>query len=201
MSDLLKKIELLEREIEQLTEERRFAMSTLDMAANLLTFDTLPTGQNEIEQVLDETTCKILSMLNFEALCFYLIDESDASFSAVYSEPEEFAGEIEARVDRLIDDQTFAWALGRNKPVRIEENDTEPPLLLHSIATASRARGMFIGVPIEGGDEYESPLPLLTLVLHSCASIIESIEIYRHMRQQNQLLEQKIAQLEHNKTS
>ena len=195
MSDLLKKIELLEREVEHLTEERRFTMSTLDMAATLLTFDTPPTEQVEIQQVLDETACKILSMLNFEALCFYLINEEDASFVPVYAEPEELFTSLEERVDKLIENQTFAWALGRNKPVRVSGDKEESPLLLHSIATSSHTHGMFIGVPLEGLDEFEFPLPLLTLVLHSCATIIENAQLYRQMMQSNRKLQQQVQKL------
>lgn len=196
MSDLLKRIDLLEREVAQLTEERRFTMSTLEMAANLLTFVCEPGELESVEHVLEETAGKILSMLSFEALCFYLIDERDASFSPVHCEPSDYQPDFERRIDQLIEDQTFAWALGRNKPVRVEGQENEPPLLLHAISTASRTRGMFIGIPVEGGDEFESPLPLLTLVLHSCANIIESIELYRHMHQKNQKLKEKITLLE-----
>jgi len=193
--DLLKKISLLEHELARLTEERRFAMTTLEMAASLLTFESGPNEQTEQEQTLSETASKILSLLSFAGLCFYLINEDDASFSPAYCEPAEYQPEFEIIVDQLIEDQTFAWALGRNKAVRVEINNPPRTLLLHSITTTSRTRGMFIGIPMTVDDDFESPLPLLTLILHSCANILESYELYHRMRQFNRKLELNVAEL------
>ena len=109
MSDLLNKIDLLEHEVARLKEERRFAMSTLEYAANLLTFDSGPIEQANQEQTLSETASKILSMMSLEGICFYLINEEDASFSLAYCEPAEYQPEFETMVDHLIEDQTFAW--------------------------------------------------------------------------------------------
>ncbi len=196
MSDLLKKIDLLEREVAHLTEERRFAMNTLEMAANMITFDSGPADLIDQVHTLSETASKILSMLSFEAICFYLINEEDASFYLAYCEPEEFQPQLEKMIDLLIEDQTFAWALGRKRPVRVEIEKECRTLLLHSLTTASRTRGMFVGIPIEEEDEFESPLPLLTLVLHSSANILESIELYHKLRTVNRSLEANVAKLE-----
>ncbi len=196
MSDLLKKIGLLEQEVSQLTEERRFAMTTLEIAANLLTFDSRPAEQTDREQTIYETASKILSLLNFEGICFYLINEEDASFSPKYCEPAELQPQFELMVDDLIEDQTFAWALGRNKAVRVEIDNSQHTLLLHSLTTASRTRGMFLGLQCEGDDEFDPPLPLLTVILHSCANILESFDLYHHMRQINRNLELNVSKLE-----
>ncbi len=198
MSDLLKKITLLEREVAQLSEERRFAMNTLEMAANMITFDSGPANLSDQVRILSETAAKILSILSFEELCFYLVNEDDASFYPAYCEPEEALPRFEKMVDHLIDDQTFAWALGRNRPVRVESASEQSALVLHSLATTSRTRGMFVGIPIEVENEYESPLPLLTLVLHSCANILESIELYHQLSSVNRSLESNISKLELN---
>lgn len=195
MSDLLRRIELLEHEVSMLVEERRFAMTTLELAANLLIFDTDVAEISDQDQALKETAGKILSMLNFEAICFYLICEEDASFKPAFCEPAEYMPEFEKVTDQLIENQTFAWALGRNRGVRIEPENCEHPLLLHALSTASRTRGMFIGIPIDGIDDFESPLPLLTMVLHSCANILESFEVYHRMRHMNTELQENLAEL------
>lgn len=171
-------------------------MSTLEFAASLLTFDSGPIEQTNQEQTLSETASKILSMMSLEGVCFYLINEEDASFSPAYCEPAEYQPEFEIMVDHLIENQTFAWALGRNKAVRVEVENSPRPLLLHTLATASRTRGMFLGLPIDGDDEFESPLPLLTVILHSCANILESFELYHRMRQMNNNLEQRAIDLQ-----
>ena len=196
MTDLIRKISLLEQEVARLTDERRFAMTTLETAANLLTFHSGPIEMTDQEQTLAETASKIFSILSFEGICFYLINEEDASFSPAYCEPAEYQPEFEAIVDQLIEDQTFAWALSRNREVRVEIKNPPRTLLLHSLATASRTRGMFVGLPLNFDEEFESPLPLLTVILHSCANILESFAIYHRMREINHNLELSVSELQ-----
>jgi len=185
----------LEKEIEKHDAQRRSALATLDMAANIIAFDS---GANRLAghlSVLRETADKIMACLDFEALCFYLVNESDASFYLAHVEPADWRERMSQWTDHLIDEQTFAWALSRNKPVQIAQEQSQPPLILHTMSTVSRTRGMFIGVPHQAR-EISQPLTLLTLVLHSSANILESLELYQQLRQANKNLELNIDKLE-----
>ena len=192
---LEKKIQELEKKIDQLTEEHRTAVETLDRAANLIAFDSGPIHLTDKIQVLNETASKVLSLLDFKALGFFLVNEETSAFELAYCEPESYCTQLESWADLLIEEQTFAWALGRNKPVRVEPEQGLPPLILHPLATVSRVRGMFLAVPT-GESLTESQRTLLTLVLHSSANLIESLELYPKLRLANETLEANVAQLE-----
>jgi signal transduction histidine kinase/DNA-binding response OmpR family regulator len=185
----------LENEIELLDGQRRSALATLDMAANIIAFDSGANRLTDHLSVLRETTDKIMACLDFEALSFYLVNESDASFYLAHVEPADWRERMSQWADHLIDDQTFAWALARNKPVQIAQDQSQPPLILHALSTVSRTRGMFIGVPHQA-QETSQPLTLLTLVLHSSANILESLELYQQLRQANKNLVMNVNKLE-----
>lgn len=193
--ELQKRVQDLEKKIDQLTEEHRMAVETLDRAANLIAFDSGPIHLTDNVQVLSETASKVLSLLDFKGLGFFLVNEETAGFELAYCEPESYCEQLENWVDLLIEEQTFAWALDRNKPVNVEATPEHPSLVLHSLATVSRVRGMFIGVPT-ADNLIESQRTLLTLVLHSSANLIESLELYPKLRQINETLETNVAQLE-----
>lgn len=195
MTPLVTRIAKLENEIEILDSQRRSALATLDMAANIVAFDSGTNRLTDHLSVLRETTDKIMACLDFEALCFYLINEDDASFYLAHVEPADWRDRMSQWTDQLIDDQTFAWALSRNKPVQIAQDQSQPPLVLHALSTVSRTRGMFIGVPHQAR-EISQPLTLLTLVLHSSANILESLELYQQLRQANKNLIMNVNKLE-----
>ncbi len=189
-------VEDLKRQIVQLKEDRRFALDSLETASSLISFSFGLTSLKAQDQTLNETTSKIMSTLRFDAVCFYLVNEEDASFFQAHCEPSTYQAELKARVDQLIEEQTFAWALTRSRPVRVENGEGDQPLLLHAIATASRIRGMFIGIPTADAADFESTLPLLSIILHTCANILESYELYHKLRRVNSELEANIAKLE-----
>ncbi len=172
----------------------RAANELLSCVANMMAFDSISLRATDKQQILEETALKIQNILDFQNICFYLVDEKTASFYPAYSYPEALNSRLENWVDGLIDDQTFAWALNRNKAVRVEATAEHPVLILHSVTTVSRIRGMFIGEPkIDGGED--ARLTFLTLLLHSCANYIESLELYTMLRKVNRELEDKIAKL------
>ena len=173
------------------------ANELLSYVANMMAFDTISLHATDKPQILQETAVKITNALSFKQLCFYLVDEETALFHPAYCAPETVRTQFEQWIDVLIDDQTFAWALNRNKAVRVEATSHHPTLILHSIATVSRIRGMFIGVPASDFNE-ESHLTLLTLLLHACANHIESLELYTMLRKVNSELKNQVAKLEGN---
>ena len=183
----------LERDIPRLLEEQRLAMSSLEMAASLGNFDTRLNRFEDIASILEETVSKIESILSFHWLGFYLVNEDDASFYQAYTSPQSEASALEAEIDLLFEDQTFAWALSRTRPVIVESSQREGWLLLHALATPHRTRGMFIGQLARDRSELSDyGLSLLTLVLLSCANFLESFELYSCLRQLNRSLEHKV---------
>lgn len=183
----------LEKTLPHLLEERRLAMSSLEMAASLGNFDTRLNRFEDSSSILEETASKLESILHFNWLGFYLVNEGDASFYQAFTSPQSETSALEAEIDLLFQDQTFAWALSRTRPVIVESSQQEGWLLLHALATPHRARGMFLGHLAQDRSELSDyALSLLTLVLLSCANFLESFELYNCLRQMNKDLEHKV---------
>ncbi len=190
MSQVNDEIRRLEEEVRFLREERRKAVDSLEMAASLGRFDR-SLGENlNSGFILKETATKLKTLIRFKALSFYLVDESDNSFYRAYCDPGDYSQFFHQEVSQLIDNHTFAWILNRTGPVILPCMNRKENFLLRSLSSPSRIRGMFVGIL----DQEKMSIPdtsysLVSIVLLSSASALESIETYNHMRKLNQELE------------
>ncbi|SDB30548.1 PAS domain S-box-containing protein [Desulfonatronum thiosulfatophilum] len=190
MNELEQRILSLEEENRFLREEKRRSVDALEMAACLGRFDARPEAGIDRGFVLRETAKKVRNLIKCKVLSFFLVDSTDNGFQRSYCTPEDFGPDLDAEVDQLIQDHRFAWILRRGRPVVVPSTDRSSKLLLHALATPSRIRGMFIGVlDKEVADIPDVQLSLLSIVLLSSASALESIETYEHMSKLNKELE------------
>ncbi len=194
--DQLRRIRLLEEEIEGLKREKRAFLEAIDIAANTGNFQV---SLNQIEDpllIFRETAQRIRKILDVKAFSFYSVNEEDSDFYRQHSDPPEAAEQIENEVDALIDDKTFAWALGRNKPVIVSSIDKKDQIILHSMATSSRVRGIFVGILETRKDEImDLSLFLFSITIIACSNALESFELYRQIRNRNNELKDQYARL------
>ncbi len=135
--------------------------------------------------------------IGFKAVSFYLVDESDSSFNQAYCDSEELTAYFEHEVDALINDSTFAWALRRRKPIIVASTNGVDHIVLHSLQTSSRTRGMFVGVLGQDKKEItDIALFLFTTAMFSAADALESFELYRQIKNVNRALETNVSKLE-----
>lgn len=182
----------LEEEICFLREERRRSVEALDMAANLGRFDTGPGSGVDQDFILHETAQKLSSLIDFKALCFYLVDQEDNSFKQYFCNPAKKSNFFEKEINRLIEDHTFAWVLRRGKPVVIKSSNGKDSILLRPMTTPSRVRGMFAGILAQDkNDISDTSYSLFSIVILSSTSALESIETYDYMRSLNNKLQEQ----------
>lgn len=187
----------LEEQIRYLREERRFAVNALEMAANLGSFESGVTASDDPQGIMRETAVKLETLLGFKALSFWLLDEENFVFQQEYCQPQSCCEILDREINALIDDQTFAWALARNREVVVSSLSGQEQILLHPLVTASGARGMFSGILDQKKDELsDSVSALLTIVMLSCASTLESCSLYRQLSRANETLQKNIDKLE-----
>lgn len=185
-------INKLQEEINFLREERRKSVEALDMAANLGRFDTGPGSGVDQDFILHETAQKLQSLIDFKALCFYLVDQKDNSFKQYFCDPAKKSNFFEKEINRLIEDHTFAWVLRRGKPVVIMSSNKKDSILLRPMTTPSRVRGMFAGVLNQDkNDISDTSYSLFSIVILSSTSALESIETYDYMRSLNNKLQEQ----------
>ncbi len=186
-------IQSLKEKILHLSAEKFEALRAIELAAGLGNFGTSLNKLDDPVPILQETSAKIRSLIKMKAFCFYLVDENSSDFVPVLYQPQEHFSLIDDEVERLIEENTFAWCLGRNKPhvtTSIAGNET---LIIQALSTISRIRGIFVGVL--GQERFtisDSSISLFTISLHACAHMLESYELYAWNRRTFLELEQKL---------
>jgi len=189
------RIRFLEEQVAYLKEEKIIWLNSLEMAVTLANFGISLNRLEDHLPILRETVSKVRSLIRFKAVSFYLVDEKDASFNAVFCDPVAYSRRIQDEVDVLVEDFTFSWAIERNKAVIVSSRLGEGHLLLHAMATQSRVRGMFIGILDQEKESlFDTVFPLLTIIMFTAAHLLESFELYRQIRAINQNLEETVAE-------
>ncbi|SMP59029.1 PAS domain S-box-containing protein [Desulfonatronum zhilinae] len=189
MSSAEDRIARLEEEVRFLREQRRHSIDALEMAASLGSFDMSADKSMNRESLLRETAHRLKTLIKFKAVSLYLVDEPSNSFYQAFCDVPEVGEALGIEVEQLIEDHYFAWVLKRNKPVVLASKVSKNVLLLRSVATPHRTRGMFVGILDQDKSEIsDTSFALLSIVLLSCASALESIETYTHIRKLNKEL-------------
>ncbi len=149
--------------------------------------------------VLDLAAEHIKRLMDFDAFAFFLLpDQFD--FQMVYCHPEPKREEIEADVNKHIEQGTFAWALKNNYPVVFSGPVSQHTQVLHSLATRRRVHGMFIGSL--GKDRQPEGIALnllrvvLSLVVHTLDNSELNKQIQKHNRHLEELVKSRTRQLE-----
>ena len=197
MSDRKPSYKQLEERNHQLREELGLTVNALKLAANLGSFESGVTGIDDPQGIMRETAEKLETLLDFRAISFWVLDEESFVFRQEYCQPPALAEQIDREISVLIDNQSFAWALSRNRAVVVSSLSGQEQVLLHPLLTASGGNGMFAGILAqEKGELADDVSALLTIVLLSCASTLESCRLYRQLGSVNQNLQENIVKLE-----
>lgn len=136
---------------------------------------------------------QIMHLFNFGAAAFALVDEQSNDFRFSECLPAERGPELMKEVNRRIDDGHFGWTLSQSRPAILPTQSREVMLLMCTLATRSRVHGMFVGLfssPLQ--QISEAALNLLLIVLTNTSSALESMVLYRMVRQKNSKLEMNI---------
>jgi len=182
----------LDDRIQYLEESNRFTLDALEMAASLGDFQASINKLDEPSLILEETRSRILRLIPFQAIAFYLIEETDNDFYPASCKPQVYSQSLGQEMEALIDDGTFAWTLKERKPVTVSTKNLKKKLLLHTMATNSRIRGMFIGLlPKKLSIISQISFSLLSIVLLNSSNALESFELYKTIREINASLAKK----------
>jgi hypothetical protein len=177
------RLKKLEQRFRTLAEERTAAMEALELVSNVAHFDTSFNQMDSPVSILQETAFRCGTLLHFSGAGFYLVEEDNSDFILHYAAPDDFSACLEREVALLIDQGAFAWVLERNRPMFFQGNSMKGDFLAHPLATPSRVRGMFIGLLAGKRQEVgDIALSLLSVVLHSCAHMLESHALYALLR-------------------
>ena len=182
----------LEKRVQYLEDVNRFTLDALETAASLGDFQPSISKLPNISVILDETKSRIRSLIQFEAMAFYLVDESSNEFVISKIDPRHYESYIEKEVGFFINDGIFAWALREKRPVVVSTKQYERQFILHVMTTSSRIRGMFVGLLEEGDDNIpDISLSILSIILLNSSNALENRELYNMLREINKNLQKK----------
>ncbi|MBI4804876.1 MAG: EAL domain-containing protein [Desulfovibrio sp.] len=169
-------------------EALQVAASMNNLNASVSTFKSPVT-------ILQAATTRLKELITFDSYAFFLADK-DSDLPLALCEPAENAGFFKGELDRLIDDGTIPDVLNNKGPLFKVKPKRNGSYLLHSVATTSRIRGLYIG-DVGNRRKHIQDISLfsLTIVLNATASLLESYELYKMLRQANTKLKKKITNL------
>jgi signal transduction histidine kinase len=129
----------------------------------------------------------------FDASAFYLADQGQTDFIFTLCQPPEKKQFIEDQIGYMIDKGFFTWAIGEKRGITISSHDHSRQLMLHVIATASRIRGMYVGLlPDKKTIIPDKSQTLVSFILLNTANALESLDYHQLLRDQNSILEKKV---------
>ena len=185
--------ENLQARIKYLEENGRLIQNGLEMALSLGDFqENINKGYNT-EYILREAEKRIQYLTPFDASAFYLTDHGKSDFIFSLCEPPEKKQFIEDQIGYMIDKGFFTWAIGEKRGITISSHDHSRQLMLHVIATASRIRGMYVGLlPDKETIIPDKSQTLVSFILLNTANALESLDYHQLLRDQNHILEKKV---------
>lgn len=139
-------------------------------------------------------TCSQLNrLLPFKVTGFMTVNDTDQSFVLEECEPPSKKLFVLDEVYSKIMGGEFAWALNQNRPVMIPAKRPHYTVILHSLATQSRIRGMFIGILQNKQLSVNDPsIKALSIILLNTAYALENTALNRVLNNQMQYLEAEV---------
>ncbi|MBT8342884.1 MAG: hypothetical protein HKP58_03590, partial [Desulfatitalea sp.] len=188
-------IEKLQTRIDHLEENRRFIQNALEMVLSMADFKLTTADGGGHGDLVAQAVERIKKFLPLHGCAVLLVNEESAEFKKALCCPENQCGMVQAEVEGLIEEGVFAWAIRERRGMNMLSQDRTHQFLLHVIANNSRVQGMFIGwMPADKAVVPDTSMTLLSITLFNLANVMESQAYYQMVKNQNALLEEKVAE-------
>ncbi len=191
-----RRIERLEARIAYLEEVNRHTTDALMLAASIGNFETGMSRMGTNKEILRETCVRAQRLLPCTGQSIFLFNEENADLELAYCQPPHLAQRFQEELELLVENRILAWSLEHNKPYFSTSSHGGQQLVVHSLATTSRIRGVYMGLLRGNVNDVPDSLRLLfSIVMQSSANSLESFALYHLLRKVNQHLEEKLERL------
>jgi signal transduction histidine kinase len=185
-------------ELERLRERNHFLeecqvrhVSIMDILASSRDFQENLKNDN-CNSIFMATFQQLKRLFPFSKMAFYS-NCDDNSFDQSACFPPDCREEIEEEVGKKILDGSFAWALNKNHPLLLPDNNDIEMVVLHVIATKNRIRGMFVGfMPYAGSIIDSTSQDALSIILLNTAYALENSTLKLLVQDNINNLEKKV---------
>jgi two-component system, sensor histidine kinase and response regulator len=189
------RIARLQARVDYLEENRRYVQNSLEMALWLSDFHKHLVKDNDNDLLLQEAIGRFEKIIPMQACAIYLVDEHTAEFKPAVCQPRSLRELMTDQVEFMIEEGLFAWAMRERRGIFTSSSDHAHKFLVHIIANHSQVQGMFIGLLQSGKISVtDTALTLLSITLLNLANVMESMQLYQWVRNQNAILEKKVAE-------
>lgn len=181
--------EWLSARLSYLEESRGRTLQTLDQII-ALSAPTCESQKQTVSTILSRCAQNVNKLIPFAAWAFFLSDQPGGQFRMARCQPRARRGELQEVFEGLAQFGAPSWALHHPHPVVTALPDGEDRLLLHSLATPSRIRGLFLGrlgAPLQ--DVPDISLAVMTLTMQITACQLESLELRHSLDAQKRRIE------------
>lgn len=186
----------LDKRLAYLEEARFSTMQAIRLTRELKDFHASINQLSDPGAILEKSRFLGKRLINFEAMAFFLVNEETKDFDFFLSSPESARQTIAVELEFFIEDGTFSRAVLDKTPVSAFARDFKQQYLFHVLATASRVRGMFVGVLKKTLKQVpEASLELFSSLMSHCASALESFELYQQLQGKISMLSASQARL------
>jgi len=144
-------------------------------------------------RLLERVHTYLRCALPYRTLGFFLVSSEDFSYQIDLCDPPLEAATLGQFVDQVIEDGTFGWALGRNRPL-LQPIGQAGQLLLHPMTTPRCTVGMVAAIMPADFELDASSQVLLSFLLSKAAMALERIALHSELMVQNRRLEQALAE-------
>ena len=173
------------------TDSSLWLSDALDAVATLGA--AFQSGHASPETVFSAARQALLRIADFGAMGMVFVDEDGLAFELGHAEPPEDRARVQAELDWQIAEGTFGWALYQDRPVVVAGAHVGKSLLMHVLATPSRVSGMFLAA-LEDNRPFIPDMgqKVVSILVQSCAGMLESAVLYRNLAEHNQALERTV---------
>jgi K+-sensing histidine kinase KdpD len=185
----------LQTRINYLEDVNRRLLNSLDLLTSMGDFYAGINRDRDASSIFTATRSQIKRLIPFSVTAFLLTDEDDNNFVLTDCEPASYRERVQMKVDEVITDGTFAWALHQNRPVivPVKHSGHDNILLLHVLATRSGIGGMFFGIlPKSQFQINDRSLNTLSIVLLNAAYALENLTLHKMLNDKNLYLEAEV---------
>lgn len=179
--------------IDYLEDMNRRLITILEMLVSSGEFYSRIKSNQSPSAIIRATFSQLSRILPFEAVGFMTVNETDQDFILYEWDPLLQKKFIEKEVDSKIIKGEFAWALKQNYPVIVTAETSNYKVVLHSVATQSQIKGMFIGLAQSEKLNMNDPsLKALSIILMNTAYALESTALNRLLKNEMEYLEEEV---------
>ncbi|MCP4688771.1 MAG: response regulator [Desulfobacterales bacterium] len=144
--------------------------------------------KRDLNVVYEATLCAIGRLAEFDAVGFAAFDDTLMDCYIEFCTPLENRNLLEEELENLIREGLFAWALQRNQASSVPSARKGRLVILNAVSTREKTYGMFVGV-LKEGLASDAHAKMISIILLTCASTIESIELYEEINRYTRDLE------------